>query len=285
MSRKILSCSGADQADFAEATETAGWFERVFGDRYFVEIMNNGVDLQRIQLEGAVDLAGRMGLPLVATSDCHYVDREDAESQDVMLCINTGKFRTDTSRMKMDGSEYYLRSPQEMYDHFPGLEDAVARSQQIADTVDIDLELGKRHFPTFTLPAEKTAEQLLRELCLEGLQDRYADDASKWKDGELSAEVMQRLERELGVINQLGFPNYFLICWDFVRQARSQGIPATARGSGVGAIVCYALYLSHVCPLDYDLLFERFLDENRLEAPDIDIDFCKEQRRRRSCVT
>ena len=278
LSRKILSSSGVDEGDFSEATETAAWFSRVFGDRYFIEVMNNGVDLQRIQLEGAVDLARRMGLPLVTTSDCHYVDRDDAEAQDVMLCINTGKFRTDTSRMKMDGNEYYLRSPHEMYDHFPGLEDAVARSQQIADTVDIDLELGKRHFPTFTLPAQKTAEQMLRELCLEGLKERYADDETKWENGELAPVVMQRLERELGVINKLGFPNYFLICWDFVREARSHGIPATARGSGVGAIVCYALYLSHVCPLDYDLLFERFLDENRLEAPDIDIDFCKEQR-------
>ena len=195
-----------------------------------------------------------------------------------MLCINTGKFRTDTSRMRMDGNQYYLRSPQEMYDKFPGYEDAVARSQEIADRVDIDLELGKRHFPVFTLPDDKSAEDALYELCVQGLKERYADNPEMYKDGVLADVVVERLDRELGVINKLGFPNYFLICWDFVRHAREIGVPATARGSGVGALVCYALYLSHVCPINYDLLFERFLDENRLEAPDIDIDFCKQRR-------
>jgi DNA polymerase III subunit alpha len=262
-----------------EAMEVAAWFERIFGDRYFIEIMNNGVEIQRLAMQGAVDVAKRMGIPLVATSDCHYVDPEDAEAQDVMLCINTGKFRTDTSRMRMDGSQYFLRSPEQMYEAFPGFEEAVARSQQIADSVDIDLELGKRHFPVYSpLPEGSTPESYLRDLCLQGLRDRYADVPEMWEGGELSQVVMDRLDRELGVINKLGFPNYFLIVWDFVRQARDMGVPTTARGSGVGALVCYALYLSHVCPIRYDLLFERFLDESRIEAPDIDIDFCKERR-------
>ena len=166
----------------------------------------------------------------------------------------------------------------EMYARFPDHAEAVARSQAIADSVDLELELGKRHFPTFTLPEGKTAETLLRELCEEGLKERYAGNPEMCVDGQLTQMVRQRLDRELGVINTLGFPNYFLIVWDFVREARDKGVPTTARGSGVGALVCYALYLSHVCPLKYDLLFERFLDENRLEAPDIDIDFCKEHR-------
>ncbi len=195
-----------------------------------------------------------------------------------MLCINTGKFRTDQRRMRMDGNQYYLRSPGEMYEKFPGLEDAVARSQEIADTVDIELELGKRHFPVFALPSGQTPEGKLRELCMKGLMERYTGTDQMEVDGRLSDVVMRRLERELSVINKLGFANYFLICWDFVQQARQRNIPATARGSGVGAIVCYALYLSHVCPIQYGLLFERFLDENRLEAPDIDIDFCKQRR-------
>ena len=196
-----------------------------------------------------------------------------------MLCINTGRFRTDTSRLRMDGNEYYLRSPDEMYAAFPHHEDAVARSQEIADAVDIDLELGRRHFPTYSpLPAEKTADQYLREICIRGLKERYEGDEEMLPGGELAPVVMERLERELDVIGKLGFPNYFLIVWDFVNKAREMGVPATARGSGVGAIVCYALYLSHVCPIRYDLLFERFLDESRLEAPDIDIDFCKERR-------
>jgi len=229
-------------------------------------------------MEGAISVANKLGLPLVATCDTHYVDQSDAEAQDVMLCINSGKFRTDTNRMRMDGNEYYLRSPEEMYARFPGHEDAVSRSQEIADSTDLDIELGKRHFPTFPIPAGRTAVELLRELCEKGLRERYADDPEMCRDGELAAVVRQRLDRELGVIGKLGFANYFLIVWDFVREARAQGVPATARGSGVGALVCYALYLSHVCPLKYDLLFERFLDENRREAPDIDIDFCKDRR-------
>lgn len=275
--RALLRGQSGEHA-LVEARKVAEWFHQVFGDRYFVEIQNNGVEIQRLALEGAVDLANRMGLPLVATSDAHYVDRDDAEAQDVLLCINTGKYRTDTSRLRMDGNEYYLRGPEEMYSAFPGLEDAVARSQEIADQVDLELELGQRHFPKYSLPEGKTAEELLRELCVQGLKERYAGNEEMLPGGELATVVQDRLDRELGVIGKLGFPNYFLIVWDFVREARVQGVPTTARGSGVGALVCYALYLSHVCPLKYDLLFERFLDENRLEAPDIDIDFCKQRR-------
>ncbi|MCA9174633.1 MAG: DNA polymerase III subunit alpha, partial [Planctomycetales bacterium] len=275
--RRILS-GHADVSDLEPAMETARWFHDIFGDDYFIEIMNNGVEIQRIALEGAVDVATRMGLPLVATSDAHYVNPDDAEAQDVLLCINTGKFRTDSSRMRMDGNQYYLRSPEQMYEKFPGLEDAVARSQTIADSVDIDLDLGNRHFPKYTLPPDKTADEMLREICLKGLRERYEGNEEMMPGGELADVVMERLDRELGVIARLGFPNYFLIVWDFVVKAREMDVPATARGSGVGALVCYALYLSHVCPIKYDLLFERFLDENRLEAPDIDIDFCKERR-------
>jgi DNA polymerase-3 subunit alpha len=276
-SRAILR-GGDPQVDLEEAKQTAAWFHSVFGDRYFIEIQNNGLEIQRLALEGAVDVARKMGLPLVATSDAHYVRQEDAEAQDVLLCINTGRFRTDTNRMRMEGDQFYLRGPEEMYDSMPGLEEAVQQSQLIADTVDIELELGKRHFPTFHLPPEKTAADYLRELCLNGLRERYVDDPEMLKDGQLADVVMQRLDRELEVINKLGFPNYFLIVWDFVRFASENNIPATARGSGVGSLVSFALHLSHVCPLKYDLLFERFLDINRLEAPDIDIDFCKDRR-------
>jgi DNA polymerase-3 subunit alpha len=277
-SRAVLNNQDTDKSE-KEAIEIAQWFHGVFGDRYFIEVMNNNLDIQRQQLEGAVRIANKIGLPIVATSDAHYADREDAEIQDVLLCINTGKFRTDTARMKMEGNQFYLRSPDEMYASFPGLEDAVARSQEIANTVEIDLELGKRHFPVYPLPPEKkNPDDYLREVCVEGLKDRYRDNEEMLPGGELSEVVQARLDRELGVIERLGFANYFLIVWDFVRHSREQGVPNTARGSGVGALVCYATYLSHVCPIKYDLLFERFLDENRLEAPDIDIDFCKDRR-------
>jgi len=275
---RLMLKGGDHEANLKQSMEVAAWFHKLFGDRYFIEIQNNGLEIQRLAMEGAVEVATRMGLPLVTTSDAHYVNREDAEAQDVLLCINTGKFRSDANRMRMEGSEFFLRTPEEMYAAFPDHADAVARSQQIADSVDIQLELGKRHFPTFALPEGTTSADYLRQLCIDGLKRRYAGDEERLPGGELSEEVLARLDRELNVINTLGFPNYFLIVWDFVRFAVEQNIPATARGSGVGSLVAFALELSHVCPLKYDLLFERFLDISRREAPDIDIDFCKDRR-------
>lgn len=287
LSKHLLAGTSADEA-LSRGEEVTAWFTKVFGDRYFLEVQDNGVEIQRAAKELTVELANKMGLPLVATSDAHYVNQEDAVAQDVLLCINTGRFRTDTNRMKMEGDQFYLRSPEDMYAAMPDVADAVARSQEIADSCELDLELGKRYFPTFTAPGKdkpdiKESEVYLRHLVIEGLKERYAKLPHRWQSddastGELSDEVMARIDRELSVINKLGFPDYFLIVWDFVRFAVEKGIPNTARGSGVGSIVCYALKMSHVCPLKYDLLFERFLDESRLEAPDIDIDFCKERR-------
>ncbi|MHC4401789.1 MAG: DNA polymerase III subunit alpha [Planctomycetota bacterium] len=264
--------------DVEKACQIAAWFQGVFGDRYYLEIQDNGLEIQRVGREATVEVAHRLGIPLVATSDVHYVRREDAEAQDILLCVNTGKYRTDANRMRMEGHEFYLRSPEEMYAAMGDYADALARSQEIADRVDVELEIGARHFPVFTPPGGSPPQDYLRELCLEGLERRYRDNPERFSGGELSREVMDRLDRELGVIETLGFPNYFLIVWDFVRFAREQGIPATARGSGVGSLVSYALFLSHVCPLEYDLLFERFLDTSRREAPDIDIDFCQQRR-------
>ena len=264
-SRALLK-GGEPETNLAEAMETAAWFHKLFGDRYFIEIQNNGLDFQRTAMEGSIEIA----------------NREDAEAQDVLLCINTGKFRTDTNRMRMDGDQFYLRTPEEMYSWFPEQEAAVRRSQEIADRVDIELDLTQRHFPTFKPPENEPSPDYLERLCLTGLKRRYANNPQRWKGepgaSELSDEVLDRLNRELDVINRLGFANYFLIVWDFVRFASERGIPASARGSGVGAIVSYALELSHVCPIEYDLLFERFLDPSRQEAPDIDIDFCKDRR-------
>ena len=288
--RSLIGSSREQRESLQQAKEIAGWFQKLFGDRYFIEIQDNGLAVQRQVTEAALEISRELGIPPVATCDCHYVNREDAEAQDILLCVNTGRFRSDASRMKMDSSEFYLKSPQEMHAAFDGLDrglvtDAVNRSQQIADSVAIELDLGKRHFPGFEVPAGRTASEELRRLCLEGLAERYDRVPKRWSDepgpgGErqLHPVVMERLDRELGVIDTLGFASYFLIVWDFVRYAREHDIPAAARGSGVGALVAYSLYLSHVCPLEYDLLFERFLDINRREAPDIDIDFCKERR-------
>ena len=285
-SRALIGSSREQQESLNQGRQVAGWFQKLFGDRYFIEVQDNGLDLQRQVTAAAIDLSNEMGIPPVATCDCHYVNREDAEAQDILLCVNTGRFRNDASRMRMDSTEFYLKSPSEMYDSFADqdrqwVNNAVGMSQQIADSVSIELELGKRHFPGFDLPSGTTAADELKRLCVDGLRARYAATDKRWCDapgGELQSNVVERLERELDVINTLGFASYFLICWDFVRHAREKGIPASARGSGVGSLVAYSLYLSHVCPLEYDLLFERFLDVSRLEAPDIDIDFCKQRR-------
>ena len=254
------------------------WYRNVFGDRYYIELQNHGLYDQQIPYQKELELAKEFGIPTVVTNDVHYVMHEDFEAQDLALCINTGKFRSDVNRMRMDSDQFYLKSGQEMLDTFPEAPDAVWRSLEIADRCQLNLELGKRFFPIFTPPNGLSSDEYLRKLCLEGLKRRYANNPKRMIDGELSEEVMARLNRELSVIGKLGFANYFLIVWDFVREAEERGVHRTARGSGVGALVCYALNLSHVCPLEFDLLFERFLDENRLEAPDIDIDF--EQNRR-----
>ena len=263
------------KGDVKKAEDLAGWFSKVFKKDYYIEIQNNGLEIQDQCTTEAVRIADKMGLPLVATADAHYLCQDDAIAHDVLVCINTGKKRADPNRMRYgDGSKfpnpYYVRSPEDMYRLFPGHEAAVKRSQEIADKVDIQLDFKKRHFPVFTPPKKKTPEAYLRELCLDGIKFRYGDDPRP--------EVMARLDHELGIINKMGFATYFLVVWDFVRFAIEQGIPCSARGSGCGAIVSYALRLSHVDPLQYDLLFERFLDPNRSEAPDIDIDFCQERR-------
>jgi DNA polymerase-3 subunit alpha len=257
-----------DQLD--EATRLAEWFARVFGPHFYVEIQNNGLDIQKHCAAGAIDVANRLGLPLVATSDAHYLCQADSAAHDVLLCINTGRTRTDPNRLRYGSDQFYVRPPEEMYRLFPGHADAVKRSQEIADGCHVELDFKKRHFPVFDPPDGKTPEDYLRELCQQGLRERYGASPPP--------AVTDRLEHELGVICRMGFASYFLIVGDFVRFAMDHGIPCSARGSACGALVSYVLRLSHVDPLDYDLLFERFLDPNRSEAPDIDIDFCQDRR-------
>jgi DNA polymerase-3 subunit alpha len=255
---------------FDEACRLAEWFARLFGNDFYVEIQNNGLDIQRQCALGAIEVADRLGLPLVATCDAHYLTAKDAPAHDVLLCIHTGKTRGDENRLRYGSDQFYVRPPEEMYRLFPEHAAAVQRSQEIADGVHLDLDFKKRHFPVFVPPAGKTPEQYLRELCEEGLRFRYGDSPSE--------VVRARMEHELGVICRMGFASYFLIVSDFVRFAVEHGIPCSARGSACGALVSYLLRLSHVDPLEYDLLFERFLDPNRSEAPDIDIDFCQDRR-------
>ncbi len=279
ISRTILDGDGNNEA-MKKARDLAIWYKNLFGDRFYMELQDHGIDQQMIVLQKEIELAKELDIPTVVTNDVHYVLKEDYEIQDLLLCVNTGAFVTDKNRFRMDSQEFYLKSGREMLAAIPQGEDAIRRSVEIADRCHVEPVLGKRFFPRFEPPDNKSSEDYLRELCLNGLKERYANNPKRMVNGELSKEVMDRLNRELYVINKLGFPNYFLIVWDFVRFATEHGIHCSARGSGVGALVCYGLNLSHVCPLEYDLLFERFLDENRLEAPDIDIDFDQEFRGR-----
>lgn len=252
-----------------EAKLLVEWYAKVFGDRFYMEIQNAGFQIQKDCMDLTVDLANKMGLPLVATNDAHYLRKEDAKVQDVMLCVNTRTTRNDEKRMKMEHDGLYVCSPDEMYACFPGLESAVARSQEIANRVDI--QLGDRKlYPVFRPPDKKTDIQYLKDLCHDRMYERYGD--------ELTEGHWKRLEYELSVIESKGYASYFLIVWDFVEFARRNGIPCGARGSACGAIVAYLLRLGDVCPLKYDLLFERFLDPSRTEPPDIDIDFCRDRR-------
>jgi len=272
---------------YAQAKEVASWYRQVFGDRYYIEIQNNNLTIQKMILGGLVKLAGELNIPTVATNDVHYIHQKDYDAQDVLLCVNTGKLRDDPKRMRMYTDplkpgqlidQYFFRSGSDMKRALPGHEDAIARTMEIADRVNIELKLGEKFFPVFTPPGGLSPDDYLRQLCLEGLKKRYANNPKRCKDGQLASEVLTRLDRELSVISELGFQTYFLIVGDIVRVAEERGIYRSARGSGVGALVCYALYMTPVCPLEWDLLFERFLDLSRRESPDIDIDFDQDRR-------
>ncbi|MDC0175834.1 DNA polymerase III subunit alpha [Planctomycetaceae bacterium] len=255
-----------------EAAALVEWYQRVFGENLYLEIQNAGLRIQQECLAGTVDISRRAGIPLVATNDSHYLDRSDAEAHDVLLCVNTRTVISDERRMQLEGDEFFVKSPGEMYDTFPDHRDAVALTQTIADGVDIDLDFTAKHYPVFTPPEGKTDTDYLRELCEERLPWRYGD--------EITTAVHERLDDELRIIEQMGYSSYFLIVWDFVRFSMEEDIPCQARGSACGSLVAYLLGLSNVCPLKYDLLFERFLDPSRNEPPDIDIDFCRDRRQR-----
>ncbi|MDR0871053.1 MAG: DNA polymerase III subunit alpha [Planctomycetaceae bacterium] len=262
----------------ALAAEVAKWYRGVFGDRYYIELQDNGLEIQKYMLAGAVQIARDLNIPTAATNDVHYIYQKDAQAQDILLCVNTGAKRHEQKRMRMDSDNFFMRSSDEMLRALPGNEDAVARTMEIADRCNVELELNNRFFPVFKTPDDSDHNEHLRQWCLAGLKRRYANNPKRLVNGELSADVMERLDRELDVIKELKFTDYFLIVGDFVREAEERGIHRTARGSGVGSLVCFAMNMSHVCPLEYDLLFERFLDPSRPQAPDIDIDFDDDRR-------
>jgi len=255
---------------YAEAKEAAEWYADVFRDRYYLEVQAHEAGEQKRLNEQVFRLAKDLSLPVVATNDAHFLKAEDHAAHDVLLCIGLKKDRLDNDRMRYDRGLYFKSAP-EMAAHFPGRADVLENTLAIADAVDIKFE-KKYHVPSFPLPPEVSSEnELLVKLSEAGARKRYGE--------VLSAEVEERLRFELDVITRTGYAGYFLITADFIQAARDRGIPVgPGRGSAAGSLVAYSLGITNVCPLKFDLLFERFLNPERVSMPDIDVDFCEERR-------
>ena len=256
---------------YDEAKEAAEWHARVFRDRYWLELQNHGIPKQDIVNRGIIQLSDELGLPLVVTNDAHYLRREDADAHDTLLCIGTGKDKDDPDRLRFHGEESYFKTADEMAELFPDLPGLLAETVKIAERCDVGFE-KQYQLPDFPLP-DRFPEpmEMLRHEATEGAKARYGDP--------LPDEVSERLDYELGVIGNTGYAGYLLIVWDFIVAARERDIPVgPGRGSAAGSIICYALGITDVDPLEFDLLFERFLNPERVSMPDIDIDFCYERR-------
>ena len=256
---------------YEEAKKAACEYREIFGENnYFLELQDHGYPEQRTVNSGLMRLSQETGIPLVATNDCHYIREEDAEAHDLLLCIQTAKKVADEDRLRYEGGQFYVKSEEEMKALFPYALDAVERSHEIAMRCHVTIEFGVTKLPHFTVPPGFDSESYLRHLCEKGLRDRYP---------VITEEIRSRLEYELNVISHMGYVDYFLIVWDFVNYAKTHGIPVgPGRGSGAGSIVAYSLHITNIDPLEYKLLFERFLNPERVSMPDIDVDFCYERR-------
>ena len=256
---------------YEDAKKSALRYEEIFGKgNFFLELQDHGIPAQKLVNQGLMRLSKELSIELVATNDSHYIYADDAQAHDILLCIQTGKKVTDENRMRYEGGQYYLKSEEEMRSLFPYAPQAIENTAKIAVRCNVEIEFGVTKLPQFQVPEGETSWSYLNRLCMEGLKRRYPDD-----DGTLKA----RLDYELDVIHTMGYVDYFLIVWDFIHFARSQGIPVgPGRGSAAGSIVSYCLEITNIDPIRYDLLFERFLNPERVSMPDIDIDFCFERR-------
>jgi len=254
-----------------KARETASSLRDLFGkENFFIEIMDHGLEIERRQMPELIKISKELEIPLVVTNDTHYLCREHHEAQDALICIQTGKTLDDPNRLKFNTQELYLKSPEEMYAAFPGHEDALARTVEIAERCSLKIDFGKNHLPAFPLPEGYSENELLEKLAREGARRRY---------GEVDRAVEKRLRYELDIIKRTGYPGYFLIVSDLVNQSREMGIPVgPGRGSAAGSLVSYCLGITNIDPLKYHLLFERFLNPERISMPDIDIDFADRDR-------
>ena len=259
--------------DWEGAKATALEYAEMFPDRYYLEIQNHGIDAEKRNIELITKLARELDLPLVATNDAHYAKHEHWEAHDIHICLGTGKDRDDPNRLRYATPEFYFKSQDDMYTLFKDYPDALENTRKIADSIDLELPMGDYHLPSFPIPEEALShdpDQYLKHLCEEGVRNLY---------GGISEDLQGRLDHELDVIQKMGFAGYFLITMDFVKYAKDRGIPVgPGRGSAAGSLVSYALDITTIDPLKHDLLFERFLNPERISLPDIDIDFCIERR-------
>ncbi len=267
---------------YEEAKKTALKYEGIFGKgNYFLELQDHGIDTQRTVNAGLIRLSRETGIELIASNDVHYTYKEDAELHDILLCIQTGKKVQDADRMRYEGGQYYLKSEEEMRALFCSVPQAIDNTQKIADRCNVEIEFGNYKLPRFAVPEGYTAEQYLRKLCYEGIEERYpgAYNAPDGGTSQYGINIHDRLEYELSTIESMGFVEYFLIVSDFIAYARRHDIPVgPGRGSAAGSVVAYSLRITNIDPVRFSLLFERFLNPERVSMPDIDVDFCYERR-------
>ncbi|MGD0230512.1 MAG: DNA polymerase III subunit alpha [Syntrophorhabdales bacterium] len=255
----------------------------IFGDRLYLELQDNGMAEQKKVNEGLLRLASQYNVPLVATNDCHYLRKQEARAHELLLCIQTGKKITDTDRLRLSTDEFYVKSPAEMTAAFSAYPEALANTLRIAEMCQVTVQTGVYHFPNFALPGGRSPEEHFAELCIEGFGKKMVNIASSYGEftDELREKYKARLAYEMDVIRTTGFASYFLIVADFINYAKSEDIPVgPGRGSAAGSLVAFCLDITNVDPIKYDLLFERFLNPERISMPDIDVDFCFEGRER-----
>ena len=259
------------EEDYDSAKKYAQELAAIFGpDHFYLELQDHGIEEQTAVNQGVLRLARETGLPLVVTNDAHYLRKEDAQMQDVLLCIQTGKTVDEENRMKFQTEEFYLKSEEELRQLFPNCEEAFSNTVKIADMCNLEFVFNEYHLPSFPVPEGYTNEKYFRKLCYEGFEERYDNPPQ---------EYLERLEYEIDVISRMGYVNYYLIVWDFIRYAKEQGIPVgPGRGSGAASIVAYCMHITEVDPMKYALIFERFLNPERVSMPDFDTDFCQERR-------
>ena len=264
---------------YDEAHKMARKYEECFGKgNYFLELQDHGLPEQRTVNHQLMRMSQELQIPLVATNDVHYTYEDDMDSHDILLCLQTGKKLADEDRMRYEGGQYYVKSEAEMRELFPYAGQAIDNTQRIADRCHVDIEFGVTKLPHFEVPQGFTPWTYLNHLCLEGLKERYGEDVDQ-PAGSTGQTLKERLDYELAVIQKMGYVDYFLIVWDFINYAKQNGIAVgPGRGSAAGSIVSYCLKITDIDPIRYSLLFERFLNPERVSMPDIDIDFCFERR-------